>query len=66
MAAASADTGATLRPHRLEFKHTTVTLEYGPVGVIGRLDYNRRPVVRYVGPLDENTIAALEEVALNG
>lgn len=62
---ASADSGAPepFRPFRLEFAHSTLTLEYGPAGVIGRLDYHDRPVRRYVGPLGEDTIAALEEVA---
>lgn len=63
MAVAAKDDGRTLRPHRLTFDHTTLALEYGPVGVIGRLDYHDRPLRRYVGPLDEDTIAALEEVA---
>lgn len=50
-------------PHQLELEHTTVTFEYGPVGVIARVDYHTRPVVRYAGPLPRGTISALAEVA---
>ena len=51
------------RPPALEFEHSTVTFEYGPVGVIGRIDYHHAPERRYIGPLSDETIRALAEVA---
>lgn len=55
----------TARPHQLEFAHSTVTFEYGPVGVIARIDYHNRPERRYAGPIGDETMAVLIEVAKN-
>lgn len=51
------------RPAVLEFRHSTVTFEYGPAGVLGRIDYHYKPERRYIGPLSDETIYALAEVA---
>ena len=51
------------RPTVLEFRHSTVTFEYGPAGVVGRIDYHHKPERRYIGPLSDGTIRALAEVA---
>lgn len=63
MSAAAAEGARAFRPHRLEFRHTFVTLEYGPVGVIARVDRKDSSRQYYAGPLDDATLAALEEVA---
>ena len=47
----------------LRFKHSTVTLEHGPAGVIGRIDYHNKPTRTYVGPLADETIQVLREVS---
>jgi len=47
---------------KLRFKHSTVTLEHGPVGTIGRIDYHDKPERTYVGPLADETIQVLREV----
>lgn len=48
---------------KLRFAHSTVTLERGPAGVIGRIDYHERAERKYVGPLADETIEVLREVA---
>lgn len=47
----------------LRFANSTVTLEHGPAGTIGRIDYHNRPERTYVGPLADETIEVLREVA---
>lgn len=47
----------------LRFRHSTVTLEHGPAGTIGRIDYHEKPKRRYVGPLDEEMVSVLREVS---
>lgn len=47
----------------LRFQHSTVTLERGPVGTIGRIDYHNKPARKYVGPLADETIQVLREVS---
>lgn len=47
----------------LKFQHSTVTLERGPAGTIGRIDYHTKPERKYVGPLADETIEVLREVS---
>lgn len=47
----------------LRFANSTVTLEHGPAGTIGRIDYHTKPHRRYVGPLADETIEVLREVS---
>lgn len=46
----------------LETAHATARLEHGPVGVIARVEHDRRGT-DYAGPLPGETVDALREVA---
>lgn len=50
----------------LETAHATVRLEYGPAGVIARIERGGVAHTEYAGPLPEPTIDALCRVASGG
>lgn len=52
------------RQREFELAHSTVVLEYGPVGVIARVD--RGETTDYAGPLPTSTIDAMAEIAGEG
>lgn len=56
-----ADNKAPLNAESLQLKNTTVVLEHGPAGTIGRVERGGR--TEYAGPLPSATVQALREVS---